>query len=75
MGSTEFIPPPVELDSPPLAAAPATNLRSVIKSAPGASHSVSYPALRAPTKRPFQEKPIESWTAAGVADWLDGLQP
>ena len=72
-GYADFIPPPVEFDASTgggSAGEAPTSLRSVLKGAASSLHSMSFPAKT----KPFQAKPIESWSIADVGDWLDGLQ-
>ena len=75
-GSADFVPPPMEFDSP----SPKIN-SSVSTITRPQSHSMVFPAVSSPTKttmdrssKAYQSKPIESWTVADVGDWLESIQ-
>ena len=64
----EFIPPPVEFNSPVV-----TNLRSVLRETTNQSHSVSYPAARSKMSTSTPSSPVEAWSVQDVLTWLDSL--
>ena len=73
--STEFIPPPMEFDSPAPVSPLSGSLKNISKS--NQSHSISYPAIKSPlasSQKSYQEKDIDKWNTADVASWLDSLQ-
>ncbi|KAK2163027.1 hypothetical protein LSH36_87g05016 [Paralvinella palmiformis] len=73
----EFIPPPLEFDSPVPVSPLTGTLKNVQKS--NQSHSFSYPAVKTTPSYGgghggYREKDIYRWSSTDVASWLDSLQ-
>jgi SH3/ankyrin repeat-containing protein len=73
----EFIPPPMEFDTPINSPEPVSPLSGTLKNVQKSnqSNSISYPAAKTPPPGgDYLNKPIETWTMKDVGAWLVSLQ-